>query len=540
MTTAKVRDLSKFGVITDVDPYNLPPQAFSMAVNARFKGNTVYRAPVFRRVPVTLSQTDPRFVASNAPSTGSDTIYIGYLNGRVTEFVDNVETDVSVFGYANASAEVPYTSCHLGDVFYVNRSDRVPWKRDTSDTIFENLANWDTNWRAKILRSCSGALCAFGITESSTTYPTMIRTSEFAEVNTVPSTWDATDPTTNATRNILGEMEGGITDALNLGEGIIIYGLKEAWSMQADSSQDVWRYDKLPFDAGCISTNCVVEVGGQHFVFGLDDIWRHDGVSKQSICDGRVRRFIFENMNLAKSHRFYVAHDRARKEIRFCYVSGDAYTAFTGVDGCNRCAVYNIAEDTWTFDDLPNTYGAATSNLDVGLTWSTVTQLWETIGGSWLDQEDTLKKALVMVGDVNATYSLSKSLYAVDEQGPGSIVPYAVDTNATQGVTLLRDGIDLDELPDVKDLRGYKVASSIFPQARLEDGASPLSFSFGSADNYNQTVVMSDPQTYDGDTLLQCDFNQGGRYLSMLITHDDFHWFKLTGFDLDLYVTGEA
>jgi hypothetical protein len=50
MTIAKVRALSQYGVVTDVDPYNLPLNAWSMAVNARFNGASVLRARVFRGV----------------------------------------------------------------------------------------------------------------------------------------------------------------------------------------------------------------------------------------------------------------------------------------------------------------------------------------------------------------------------------------------------------------------------------------------------------------------------------------------------------
>jgi len=142
-----------------------------------------------------------------------------------------------------------------------------------------------------------------------------------------------------------------------------------------------------------------------------------------------------------------------------------------------------------------------------------------------------------MVGDVNSTYSLVESLYAFDLQGPGSTVAFAVDTHATKGWSLNRDGIDLDEVG--ADLKGYKTINSIYPQGRLEVGASPITFSFGSSDYFNDAVVMSAPQTWDGDTLYKLDYNASGRYLSMTITHNDYHYVKLTGIDFDLDVLGE-
>jgi hypothetical protein len=539
MTIAKVRNLSQAGVITDVDPFNIPANAFSMAVNARFRGGSVLRAPVFRRIPLTLAFADPRFVASNVPSSGFDTIYLGYLNGRVTKYFGGTETDVSVFAYVNASSDTPYTTCTLGSVFYVNRQDRVPWALRVTDSVFQTLANWDSTWRANLLRTCGGALVALNVTKGGTSFPTMVKTSEFALVNAVPTTWDDTLTTNNATENILADLHGPIIEAQNLGQQLMIYGLNETWAMTADGSEEVFRYDKLFNDRGAVNANCVVEVDRKHYVFGPNDIWVHDGTSKESICDLKVRDFIFSTINLAKSKRCYVVHDPSRKELRFCYMGVDPYCAFLTAEGCNRCAIYNLVEKTWTFDDLPFTFAAAVSNTDTTLTYDNVTSTYDTIGGTYLDQDDSNKRVLVMVGDVNAGASLSASLYAIDNQGPGSAVPYAVDTNATRPVTLLKDGIDLDELPEVADNRGYKVCSSIFPQARFEAGAQPLMFSFGSADHYNDTVTYSDPQSYDGSVDVRCDFYSGGRFLAMKITHDDYHYFNFTGVDIDLSVTGQ-
>ncbi len=539
MPIGRIRDLSSIGVISDVDSYNLPANAFSAAINVRFENSSILRSPVFRTVPFTLAYADPRFVGANSPATGYDSVILGYLNGQVTSYKSGTETNISISGYANNSSDTPYTMCRLADVLYVNRIDRVPWKLDSDDADMVALANWTSTDRAAILRACSGALCAFNITKTATVHPQMVKTSEFVDtIGTVPTTWDHTVLTNNATENILGEMDGGIVDAQNLGEGIVIYGRNEAWSMVMDGSDNVWRYDRIFSDAGAINANCSVEVNKRHYVFGLTDIYMHDGVSKVSIINGKNKSFVFNNINLSKAHRCFVAFDQGRNELRFNYVSGDGYNAFlsTNAEGCNRSAVYNLLEETWTFDDLPYVFGAARANLDTIQTWASVTATWDTIGGTWNDQDDSIKKVLCMVGNVSTPDTLTAKLYAVDTQGPGSTIAYAVDTNATQGVTLERNGIDLDELVD---LRGYKVVNSIYPQARLEEEAEPLEFSFGGADHFNNSPAYSDYRDYDGDENYKLDYNITGRFLSMRMRHDDYRYFKLTGFDLDVDADGD-
>lgn len=539
MSNFPVRGIAKGGVITDMDAYNLPIGSWSMGVNVRFRNGDITRSPVFRTYNSSLSYSDPRYVSAQFPSVGFDKVITGYLNGRVTSTVSGVETDLSITAYSNNSQETQFTSCHLGDVYYINRGDRIPWSLRNSDTIFQPLDNWDATWTANILRASNSALCAFGITKNGSYYPTMIKTSEFAIVDTVPTTWDDTLGTNNATENILGEMEGAITDACAFGDIMIVYGLNEAWTMVLDGSADIWGYHKLFSDRGAINANCVVEVDNEHYVFGLTDMWKHDGTTSVSICDGRTREFIFDNLNASETNRCFVQYNPRLKEVCFSYVSGDAYLGFPYVasGGCNRQAVYHIPTNTWSFDDLPYIFGAVMANLDTVLSWDSVTATWDNVGGTWNDQDDSKKKVCVAVGTSDATASLTASLYAFDLQGVGSAATLSVDTNATLGWSLYRDGIDLDEIG--VDLVGYKLLNSIVPQGRLEAGATAITFTVGSADYFNAAVTWSDPQTWDGDTLYKLDFNTSGRYLFMKITQADYRYIKITGFDFDLDVLGE-
>jgi hypothetical protein len=538
MAIAKLRELSKFGVVTDVSSFNLPPQAWTYAKNCRFKSGSIERGPVLRRIPVTLSNTEPRYIQANTPTSGFDTIYIGYLDGTIYELASQVETDVSISGYTPADSDTNWTGCQLGGVNYINRPDRVPWFKTTAASDFATLTNWTGTWRANILRSCNSVLCAFGITKGSNVYPTMIKTSSIGYTGTVPASWDETDPTQNAYENTLSDMQGGITEAQTLGNNMIVYGYNEAWMMQPVTSTDIWQVHRIFNDAGCINANCAVEVEGKHFVFGPTDIYMHDGSSKKSISDSVVRRHIFDNLDASKTNRCFVVYDRARREVRFNYVSGDEYLDFATGDGCNRCAVYYVPEGTWTFDDLPYIYSGTVANIDQTETWATIQPTWDESGSTWLDLDSGLRKSVLLLGEVDVAAGVSASVYAVDNQYTGSIIPYAVDDNATRPALLERGGIDLDELPNVKKLEGYKTLSSIWPQGVFEPD-STLEFAVGGADNYNDEPDLGDAQEYDGSTYKRCDFNTAGRYVRIRITQPSHLWFKLTALDLDLYATGE-
>jgi hypothetical protein len=534
-----LRELAKYGIIADGDAYSIPLEAFSDGVNVRFRNGKVSSGPVFRNV-LPLGTTDPRYVFASNPTSGLDLLFVGYKDGKVYKVSGATETDYTLSGYSTSAVEATWTHAVLAGVTYVNRSDRTPWYLRTSDTLFQNLtaSGWNAAWTAALLRTYNGALVALNVTKSGIPSPTMVKTSSIALAGAAPTSWDETDPATLATENILADMQGPITDACKLGEDLVIYGFKEAWLMRADGSADVYRYDPLPVNKGSLNANCSVEWGGKNVVFGPDDIWMHDGTSQKSLCDGRVRDKIFGSINLSKANRCFVKLNPRLNEIVFAYVSGDALCAFnaSNINGCNKQAVWNYVDDTWTFDDLPGVYSCTEANLSVSLTYATVTGTYDTIGGSYQDQEDGFKRSSVYVGEVNAGYSLATSLYALDLFGQGSTVSYSVDTNATKPRYLERKGLDLDELSE--DLKTFKTLRSAYPQARLGSGAANLQMSAGASENFNMAEVFTAYENYNGSTLYKCDFNVAGRFLSYSLLFNDYKEMQITGIDFDIKMTG--
>jgi hypothetical protein len=539
MTLVSVRELAKFGIVTDMDPYDLPKEAWSFGVNVRFRNGKVSRAPVFRNV-LHLGAIPRSLFAAN-PQSGLDFVFINYRDGTLKRVTGGTEVDYSIAGFTTSVSDAALTNTTLAGVVYSNRADRVPWAFGPADVQFKTLLNWNAAWSAQLLRTCGGALVALNVTKSGVTTPTMVKTSSIPLSGVVPTSWDQTIPATLATENILADMAGPIIDATTFGSSLVIYGLNEAWLMAADGSTQVYSYRKLPFKKGALNVNCSLQIDGKHLVFGPNDIWHHDGYSETSLCNGVTRDFIFQGMNLAKASVAFVAHNEKLKEVHFCYTSSDRGVAFPDQDkGCNRQAVYNYggATPTWTFDDLPYVYAADSANLDTSLTWATVTETWASVGSSWSDQDDGFKRTLCYVGATWATAGLTQSLYAFDLYGPGSTVVYAVDLNATRPVQLEKDGIDLDGLGI--ELAGYKTVTSILPQGRLELTASPLVFTMGSSDFYGgPTIYDIATQTYDGQSNYKLDYRTSGRALGLKIAYEDVQPFTLSGIDYQIENSGE-
>jgi hypothetical protein len=532
-----VRSVGDVGVITDVSPASLPPNAFTRAKNVRFDEGKVSRAPVFRNIKDSLAIT-PRFTHAIPAATSSSYASIilvsptyeirEYTNGSVASRQGSISTA--------SSSPARFTGTALADITYLNRNDRVPVYMANGGTQFADLPNWDANWRAESLRAYGDFLIALNTVESGTGYSSRVRWSNLAVANSVPDSWDATDTAKSAGFNDLIEMKTPIIDGATLGTNFIIYSKDQVWLMEFTGGTFIFNFRKLFSDVGIINQNCAVEVEGKHFVFGDNDIYIHDTHSKQSIVDERVKQYIFTGLNTAKTDRCFVQANPDLEEVYFCYVSGDDMAEYTNGDRCNRAAVYNYKNSTWSFLDLPNISSGTHGSVSSVATYATVVGSYESIGGTYYSQEAGFDTHALFVGESNTTDGItSHKLYGLDMPGTGSLLSYLFDAQANKGPYLERVGIDLDE---VTELRRYKIISKIYPQIETYSSNKQFNFTFGAADLQASAPTYENQVTFDASTDHKIDSRAAGRYLSYKFTVPDNKNFAFIGFDIELTLTG--
>tara|TARA_Y100001938_G_scaffold150777_1_gene243376 strand:- start:17719 stop:19335 length:1617 start_codon:yes stop_codon:yes gene_type:complete len=531
-----VRDLGTVGLITDIPGYNIPLNAFTRADNVVFDERQVRRAPIFRKVKDSLGFT-PRFTIGITPSTGYDQVIVVSDAWAIKEYVSGTVTDRS--GSISGSSDPrPYTGSVLADIVYINREDRVPVYRTVGGTNFADLPNWTSTWRAGALRPYKDQLLALKMTEGTTSYPNRVRFSDITTANSVPGSWDATDTTKSAGFIDLVESNTPIVDGLTLGNDFIIYTSDDVRMMTFVGGAFLFNIKKLFGDTGLINTNCVVEADKKHFCFGRDDIYLHDGVSKQSIADTRIKNLVFGSLNTQQSDVCYVTHDEGQNLVYFCYQSGDANASFPNAGRCNRAAVYNYRANTWSLMDLPNTSSGTNANLNSVTTYANAGSLtYQGVGGSYYDQEDNRDRHTVMAGEDQSTDGItSDKLYGLDDADAGKLA-FELDTQATKPAVLERVGLDLDEAGT--GVSSYLVVTRIFPQADTENtDNTSLSFQFGASDIPRNTPTYTSAVTFDIAADHKIDSRASGRYLSYKMTVSDNKSFIFSGFDLDVTATG--
>ena len=553
MTNVPVRGLGTTGVITDVSGYNLPITAFTRAKNVRFNNGTVSAGPVFRSVSDNISYS-PNFCYALTGSSSYDTILVVDDTFDLYEFTNGSGTQ-RFNSSLSASASAVVSATTLADVIYCNRDDTVPVSRTPGQTNFTALANWPSNHKAKVIRSYGDFLLALGMTEGSATFPNRIRFSDSVVANSIPSTWDASDTTNSAGFNDLVQMQTPIQDGATLGPNFLIYSKDQVWVQSFVGGSFIFQFRKLFDDAGIINTNCVVEVDNKHYVLDRNDIYVTDGNTRQSICDGTVRDYIFSGLDNSKTDVCFVMHNSKTEEIYFCYNSQDDLVGFgiggPGVDRCNRAAVYNYKESVWSFQDLPNVVSGTEANINTTSTYASgANTQYRFLGGSYKDQDSPFTRhpivlAKAYAGSAGTPLSNSK-LFGVDLIDTGSIST-AYDSGQSKLPYLERRGLDLDELG--VSLDGYKNINKILPQLTTTNNDSIFTFTFQASDIAPTAGPLNESGAtnveFNSNTEYKIDTRLSGRYLDyrLSVSHDaapdNRKDFNFSGMDIDVVVTGK-
>lgn len=565
MATLPFRNLGGTGVITDANPYDLPPTAFSKADNVIFDEGRVQRAPVFKTLfdPVLDEVTfdaavgsfndsigtynsaaggsvyDSRFIGSYESPTTGKTIFVCDKLGKVRAYPSGTLDEVTPAGTL-VNNEEPWTHAQIAGVSFLARKGMVPYGRNIlSDVTYKMLssgvgAEWGVNDSCAVLRSYNDYAIALNITKDNVEYPTMVKWSGPIPYGSATNeiAWDPADPGSNAGENVLGEVKSPILDGLALGTQFIIYAEDQVWIMEYTGSSLVFNFRRLFSTGGIINTNCVVEVEGKHFVFGNNDIYVHDGVSTKSIADGRVRRKVFESMDRGSQKRFFVTHDSQENLVYFNYVSKETDIGFPGTVFNNRAALYNYRTDTWSFMDLPNVVGGTETEIPLtAYLYRDLNNQYDTYNTSYASFTQATPKCNAMLSVIDEKNGLNETrMFAVDLSTQG-VISIPANEEAYRPAKVERIGLDMAE-PE-GGIRNYKIVKSMVPQAQFTNSGGIINFEIGASDNQTQPVIWHTIYSFNPETDYKIDAKAFGRYLAYRATFDGLLGFRFSGFDLD-------
>lgn len=564
MSNLPLRKLGGVGVITDANPYDLAPNAFSAANNVIFSEDRIQRAPVFKQLfnPIRSALTytaatgsytantnvynsaqggssaSSRFVGSYAHPLTGETVFVCENDGSVRAYPSNNLTFVTPPTGTLVTNDNPWSHAQVSGTSFLARKGMVPYARSIAHDATYSLmgGDWVSTDTASVIRSFNGFAIALGMNKAGTDYPTMVKWCNPFQFGSPISQvfWDPANPNYVSGENVIADMKYPILDGQPLSNAFILYNQNQAWLMEYRGDSEVFGFRRLPIEGGIINTNCVVEVESQHYVFGDNDIYVHDGATRRSLADSRVRRRIFQTLDRSKQKSFFVVHDSVSKLIHFCYATLQDEAAFNGTAFCNQSAIYNYKNDTWSFMDLPNVVGGAEADAslvsnsypNISTTYQLYNTAYTTFSG------DGLPRLSIMLGVYDAPRGLTDSrVYAIDLPTTGLVnLPANLETLKTAYVE--RSGIDLDTTG--ASLRSYKMIQSVTPQCSFDDSTGTFTYEFGAADLPKQTPNYKSKTVFNPATDYKLDMMVAGRYLAYRVSTDSISNFQLSGMDAEL------
>jgi len=569
MANLPVRNLGDIGVITDANPYDLPNNAFSDARNVVFDNGRISRSPVFKKLfPTPTSAklfseyttetfadstgtfenaegapvTDIRFVASFEDPVNGTVALVADKTGEVRAYPNGALEFVTPVSGTLVTNEETWSHTQVAGLSILSRAGMVPYGRKiTTDTEYEYLSgDWSANDTCAVVRGYRDFFIALNLVKSGVAYPTMVKWSGLIPQGTEVANieWDPTDPTSAAGENILGDATTPIVDGLSLGSQFVIYTSNAVYLMEFTGSSLVFNFRRLFATSGVLNQNCVVEVEGKHFVFGSDDIYVHDGVTRKSVSDGRVRSKIYNNLSRDDRSKFFVVHDPVNSFIYFCYKTPESDLSFVNTDFCNKAAVYNYSNDTWSFMDLPNVVGGTELTFSLNdQTYPNVIESYQEYNTPYSSFASDTARLAAMISVTDASNAITESrTFGLDLPSVGK-VSISPETEVTKEAFVERIGLDLDEtnLP----LRSYKTVLSITPQASFLSSEGNMTLRIGSADNANSPIVWRTVTDFRPDQTERIDTRASGKYLAYRMSMNEIEDFTFSGFDAEVVSTSK-
>jgi hypothetical protein len=522
-----LENLGTAGVIKDIPPWYLPPEAWSDAGDMRFYNAQALRMAGHTQVFGTPSIA-PGFLMNVPAPNSSFWIYGDLADMYVYDAGVHTKITKNAFTY-NAIAYAEWNACLLAGIPILTNPHDVPqyWSPQSVGQKLQDLTAWPSTLRARVVRNIGPYLVALNLVDTGIALPQTITWSNEADPGAVPTSWDYTDPTVSAGRTHLTDTKGGqLLDAGLLGSIMVLYKENATHSLRFIGGTNVFAPDLL-FGFGILATRCWCQFdgGNRHFVVTPDDIIIHSGTvsSVERPFESRYKSAFFADLDVDHFSNTFCFENPAFKEVWLCYPqSGQTYP--------NKAIVWNYQNGSGNNVTIRDFNGTC---ADVGAYTDSAGRTWDSIVGTWDEQVAVWaasQRRRTIFGDPNGT-----KIYSADT---GYAFGSDTVTAFIERVGLAILGKDQNGKPKV-DYENRKLCTRIWPKIR---GTASVSVRVGAQDSLDldAPVTWCNPVIYD-KSLGFCDVDPpvNGRALAVRMeSTSDAPW-QVEGYGLEVAGLGK-
>jgi hypothetical protein len=523
MPRIEIHNVGARGVGLDVPDHELPPEVWTNSLNMRFNKMNATRfgghAQVFGTPTVA-----PSYVIYVPGLTGHFWIYTSLTKAYVYDGTTHTNITRQSGGLDvnyTASNHREWNGCVFGGIPILNNGTDLPqyWSALSAATKLANLTNFTSTLRAKIIRNFGRFLVALNLTDNSTRLPHAVQWSHGADPGTIPSSWDYTDATVDAGRTHLTDVEGGeITDALMLGNQLIVYKQRSTHAMRFVGGNDIMGFEQL-FGGGAASPRFVtaIDLGRRHFVVSDTDIFIHQGTKEVDyVAEAAVKDAVFAEISVANQGNAFCFDNPNTSEVFFAYPT-------TGATLPDRAFVYNYKYKTHQFRAFQGMMAARGSVFSSsGLLWSELTNTWAETTDPWSSET----RQMVVIADPTAT-----KIWQLDS---GAAFGSLVTSTFLERTGLSVIGKDRQGQPKL-DFGQNRLVKRVWPKLR---GETVINVRVGMASSLNGEVTWGTAQSFNPSTQKYLDFTSFGLMPAIRFEGTENVSWQLEGYGIEIEPLG--
>lgn len=522
--------MGKYGIIRDMNPNELPFEAWSDGQNVRFYEDCIQR--FLGHSTIWTPVVDPWWLLPVSTDVQLLWLYAGaakvYAVGQ-----DGVHGDITrtVGGDYTPNFQFGWNGGVFNSIPVINNGVDVPqmWTPPNLGTALQALTAWPPTYRARVLRPLRNFLVALDITKAGVRYPLNVLWSHSAVPGNVPSSWDITDVTKDAGENALAETGGFVIDLFPLRDVGVVYKEDSTWLMQYVGGAAIFRFARLKKFGGIYTRHCVksFELNGEkHFALTKDDMVVHDGQNGDSVADKRIRRWFFNQIDVSNYQRTHVVHNPAKWEMWCCIPNAAGQ--------CFKAAVFNYKDNRWGIRELPLLNFAESGQINPNsqpVTWDSDPNPWDTDQSAWDDRPYSPVSDRVMMGVPGA----GKQLFLGDDTNQFNLANF----NSYVARTGLSVVGQTKEGEPIYDTVSIKLVSEVWPRIEGTAGTTVL-ISIGTQDEPNDPVTWTGPFPFVIGTDKKINPYVSGKLLGIKFEFNGNAFFRLFGFDMEISIIGKG
>lgn len=494
----------QYGLILDQQTQELPINAWSRAVNMRFRDGCAERVEGEQAI-FDATTVAPYYI--DAYQTGSSRYFIHAGIGKVFADDGTTRTDITPAADFTGAIDDRWSGGTLGGVLVMNNNKEAPqfWGGNVANNLAA-LTAWPALTTAAVVRPFKNYLVALDVTKSGTRYASMVKWSAAAVPGAIPTSWDETDATKDAGEVDLAEEPSQLVDCMPLGDVNIIYKDRAMYGQYPGGSPYIWTFRRLPGDIGALARGCIANTPAGHVVLTAGDVITHSGQGPRSIANARVRKTLFSTIDATHYKRSFVVSNPGRNEVWICYpVAGDTVPTIA--------EIWNYTDDTWTTRELDNvTYGAVGQiSATAAGTWASTTGVWDDSVDAWNTSAYPPTAARLL------TTSTDNRISLIDKTGTFNAAAYTS--------VLERRGLPIGSPGRVKTINAI--------EPRFDAAAGTLvQIEVGASMDAEQSPIYSAPVTYTVGSTYRAYAFATGKFPAIRFTSLDNQPWRLKSYDI--------